>query len=432
MVPPRPKPGRKPATDEPASKRKAQNRESQRAFRARKAAKLTEMASQVEEYQQKHRDEMNAMIAQVHQLQNQLKDRDAQLDELRETLQGINSDRDYWKERCNSAESGRQMTEQRLHVFPALNPYGDQQSAFFARRDSSARHNSFESSNNSPKTDNVCGTCKPEDMCQCMTALAGIPLMNSFIGSGTRLQPPQTDVSPTRVNFQPVDPFAEREIDFTTQFASKRSRTDQNPSSSIMAHANDDTNCGFCTDPSNCLCRDQSMAFAGNDDVKPQTKMPGSCDDCQRNPKQRAWCQRIAQLKNDEFLPPPSRNSSIGSALETMEPHIPDASAQYNSKMSIGCSATFKLLDGRVPMDQDKMDWIGNLKQVPPNARRDTMVHNPREYSALEIDTAGIIATLGNTMKPLQSRMEDGDNADIVHMAQQIQRGTRSPRTGSV
>ncbi|KAJ4293309.1 hypothetical protein N0V90_008591 [Kalmusia sp. IMI 367209] len=449
VVPPRPKPGRKPATDEPASKRKAQNRESQRAFRARKAAKLTEMATQVEEAQQKHRDEINAMFAEIHRLQNSLKDRDAQFDELNKAMERVNKERDYWKDRCTQAEAHSQSLEQRLRDqnYP-LNAYSDQHATLFPRRDSPTRASmaSFSGYSSPKAVDISCGNCKLNGDCACISEMAQGSLPNHFAGPIPPINPPRTTSSPIKdVQFQTVDAYADREIDFTAQFASKRSKVDQRPSVSLMAHNNDDANCGFCTDPSNCLCRDQSLQFQdvqrGNEDIVPisnssklpaATRSPGSCADCQKNPLQRAWCQRIAQLKHEDFLPSPSsRNSSIGSALETMEPHIPDASTPYGGKQSIGCNEAYKLLDGRVPMDQDRLDWISNLKQVSPHARRDTLVQHSRKYSALEIDTAGIIATLGNTMKPLQPRDEDGENADIVRIAQEVQRRTQSPYTTS-
>src|ERR1700712_4545621 len=46
VIPPRPKPGRKPATDTPPTKRKAQNRQAQRAFRERKTALVGELQEQ--------------------------------------------------------------------------------------------------------------------------------------------------------------------------------------------------------------------------------------------------------------------------------------------------------------------------------------------------------------------------------------------------
>lgn len=49
VIPPRPKPGRKPATDTPPTKRKAQNRAAQRAFRERRAARVGELEELLED-----------------------------------------------------------------------------------------------------------------------------------------------------------------------------------------------------------------------------------------------------------------------------------------------------------------------------------------------------------------------------------------------
>lgn len=49
VIPPRPKPGRKPATDTPPTKRKAQNRAAQRAFRERRAARVGELEEQLDQ-----------------------------------------------------------------------------------------------------------------------------------------------------------------------------------------------------------------------------------------------------------------------------------------------------------------------------------------------------------------------------------------------
>ncbi|GMG32834.1 unnamed protein product [Ambrosiozyma monospora] len=47
VLPPRPKPGRKPSADTPATKRKAQNRAAQRAFRERRANRVSELETQI-------------------------------------------------------------------------------------------------------------------------------------------------------------------------------------------------------------------------------------------------------------------------------------------------------------------------------------------------------------------------------------------------
>ncbi|CAK7203892.1 hypothetical protein SEUCBS139899_006642 [Sporothrix eucalyptigena] len=54
VIPPRPKPGRKPATDTPPTKRKAQNRAAQRAFRERRAARVGELEDLLEDHKSEH------------------------------------------------------------------------------------------------------------------------------------------------------------------------------------------------------------------------------------------------------------------------------------------------------------------------------------------------------------------------------------------
>ncbi|CAN8096123.1 unnamed protein product [Discula destructiva] len=69
VIPPRPKPGRKPATDTPPTKRKAQNRAAQRAFRERRAARVGELEEQLEAEQQEHDKIQQALQDQVRRLE---------------------------------------------------------------------------------------------------------------------------------------------------------------------------------------------------------------------------------------------------------------------------------------------------------------------------------------------------------------------------
>jgi hypothetical protein len=449
VVPPRPKPGRKPATDEPASKRKAQNRESQRAFRARKAAKLNEMQAQVETTESKHRDAMNKKIAELHEKELRIKELEGLLAQSREAEKRTAQERDFWKERSAHEQVHLQMPERHLRDqhFPMLTPFNDKPDVLYStqlspsRQDSPTRGSvaSFTGYNTPTAMDIGCGKCTLGGECACIAELAKIPSVNTYMAPVPLTRTPKRpSLSPLKApEIRAVEIFADREIDFTAQFAKRKV---QRPSIAFMTDGSDGSRCGFCTDDSNCLCNDrtlqnQDLQHAGDSEVKRSTKSaavsgPGSCADCQSNPQQRAWCQRVAQLRDsgNDFLPSPSsRTSSVGSVLETMEPRITDASMVYEAKSHIGCSEAFKLFEGRVPMDQDKMDWIGNLKAVAHD-RRDTLAQASRKYSALEIDTAGVIATLGMTMQPIQPRPSDGDNAPLVRVAQQIQRSTQSPR----
>lgn len=69
VIPPRPKPGRKPATDTPPTKRKAQNRAAQRAFRERRAARVGELEEQLDQQKATHEEEENSLKDKVRSLE---------------------------------------------------------------------------------------------------------------------------------------------------------------------------------------------------------------------------------------------------------------------------------------------------------------------------------------------------------------------------
>ncbi|KAG5360315.1 hypothetical protein CJU89_3379 [Yarrowia sp. B02] len=82
VLPPRPKPGRKPSSDTPPSKRKAQNRAAQRAFRERRAQRVSELEDKLQEVESE-RD------AQESVLKDALKDVSSENQLLRESLEAL-------------------------------------------------------------------------------------------------------------------------------------------------------------------------------------------------------------------------------------------------------------------------------------------------------------------------------------------------------
>src|SRR5712675_280674 len=90
VIPPRPKPGRKPATDTPPSKRKAQNRAAQRAFRERRAARVGELEDQIKQIDDEHEREQDTLRVKVTQLQKEV-------DQYRADLA-------IWVDRCRRLE----------------------------------------------------------------------------------------------------------------------------------------------------------------------------------------------------------------------------------------------------------------------------------------------------------------------------------------
>lgn len=408
MVPPRPKPGRKPATDEPASKRKAQNRESQRAFRARKAAKLTEMQTQVEIAEQRHRIEMSEKMMEMDAKDMRISQLEVLMVQLGDSDQRNAKESEFWKNKAIELEEHVKRLEEQLKSSSELTPP--------------------------------------------VTSVPLPPRRAHHSAPPVKDIPTQNTLNDTAISFE------DREIDFTAQFATKR-RPEQ-PSIAFLTQPNDDhPSCGFCTDMTFCLCRDAKLqGMPSNDDV-PLTHSwsdtrteehrststdaaitgPGSCADCMRDPKQRAWCQRVAQLKDpaadDVNIASSSRNSSFSGELELepMEPrasYAPVSAMNMTNQFSIGCSDAYKLFDGRVATGPDSMDW-STLKPMVPDAVRGALPSieaASMKYSALELDTASVIATLQQTMGPLVPRKEDGPHAELVRIAGDFRGSPHSPQ----
>lgn len=456
VIPPRPKPGRKPATDEPASKRKAQNRESQRAFRARKAAKLNEMKTQVEVAEMRHRQEMHEKMMEMADKDLRIRQLESMVDQYREAQERIAQERDAWKDKALQLEEFVKNVKERRNSSSAWQSTYPSPSTFTPQ--SSTLH-----SYDVIKSDDVgCGSCKADGPCACLEAVAN-EAHNIFLPPvPLNLGPPHTTLPPDKPNLAAAasdDPaqFEEREIDFTAKFA-KRPRLEI---ASLLQPT--EAGCGFCTADSYCVCRDTALQALqpSHDDVAPasrnedttmtdvvplkskrrDTSGPGSCDACQRDPKQRAWCQRVAQLRTSESgnssfrSAPSSRASSIVSSDigSPMEPRL-NYPAVPDRDRSIGCSDAYKLFDGRVETDRESMDW-STLKPIAPDTHREPLPSiqastgaNKRQYSALELDTAGVIATLQQTMGPLTPRKQDGKHANLVRIADEFRRASQSPR----
>lgn len=71
VLPPRPKPGRKPSPDTPASKRKAQNRAAQRAFRERRATRVQELEEKLLEVEKEREAKELGFISTINKLRTE-------------------------------------------------------------------------------------------------------------------------------------------------------------------------------------------------------------------------------------------------------------------------------------------------------------------------------------------------------------------------
>jgi hypothetical protein len=424
-IPPRPKPGRKPAQDEPQTKRKAQNRKSQQDFRARNKAKFEELALAAESARQAHRDEVSQLTIQMNELKNKIR-------RLEEINLGLTADRDFYKHAYEgqSRQQGERPAEPRHSVNPTL--FASQPPSHFAPMTltmAGRDHEEF-----SDAATELCPRCTP-DRCACLDEKLAIdeaqdpPFMEAVALPHRNGLMPMQDVQgqPPKVE----DP-SELEIDFTTYpSAPPRAEID-------FTIEGEHESCGFCTRPDNCLCRDESLRSSSSGTAlsqvtsatsvssapAPAKGTPGSCAACLADPEQQRRCQGLAAQLNSPTTMEPRFDSSID--------RLPQKSSTIPGIRSVGCSEAFGLLDGRVSMDIDSPEWRQLRPLQRQDLRRDTVMSTepsmePGTYSAMEVDVGSILTTLQHSGQPLKPRPSDGRLATIVERAEELRQTGYSP-----
>jgi hypothetical protein len=424
VVPPRPKPGRKPATGQPETKRKAQNRASQRNFRERKQKNTQMLLEQVALAKQQIQDNENKYLRRIQELEEQLR---------------VSYDLGYRTASELFAEPLRQKDEAVI-MWKGL---------YYKER--AGDHVSPPPDAPLQSTQSGCDRCTPEH-CACLADLTHDMRLPNEASA------PMDGISGHGELDHDKHPHVEFEVDFTNKFRTVASSGQQHPSAFAPSmEENKITDCGFCEGRKDiCLCDPPARVDSADEAISP-TRMtsgssaeevksnkamtgPGSCADCQSNPQQRAWCQRVAQLRSEETPSSSRRNSSKSSSLDIMEPKAStsiDMSAGMSSPVgsgrTVGCSDAFKLLNGRVSTDPNAMDWR-QLKPVPQalgrqDARRDTFTMEPGMYSAMELDASSILTTLQHAQRPLRPRPSDGPHAPLIEEAEERRRASFSPMT---
>lgn len=234
-MPPRPKPGRKPATDTPPTKRKAQNRAAQRAFRERRAARVGELEEEIKKIEKEDEDEQNVLRGQIEKLE-----KDA--DEMKTSL-------NFWMQRCRGLEAELANAATREHAVRSLK--GASSTSGFSSAPDTQTHGS-------PADEPAVGcggNCSSINNCSCIQEVINMSTTGpayeetDFSGSKRALSPAYRPPSSKRVKPEPPH---ELETDFTAVFSKgASSHNDDHFSASSSAVADP---CGFCTDGTACIC----------------------------------------------------------------------------------------------------------------------------------------------------------------------------------
>ncbi|KAJ5948943.1 hypothetical protein N7454_002250 [Penicillium verhagenii] len=264
VIPPRPKPGRKPATDTPPTKRKAQNRAAQRAFRERRAARVQELEELMKDMEDNHDNRSSTLAEQISNLSREV-------DQCREEMA-------WWRDRCHTLEKEvaieRSAKEALVKEFRASMSSSNTKSPMPdsvplpPRTRPSTRSTRMEGvvstttrveRNREPEPDNVplgCGDCSSAH-CQCIEDAFGMPI-DTHESRGR--YPPHGVGSPEREISEPEikpDP-EEMEIDFTARFSGVPVQPISHHHHNINVSSPPVDPCGFCQDGTPCICAEMA------------------------------------------------------------------------------------------------------------------------------------------------------------------------------
>lgn len=321
VLPPRPKPGRKPSVDTPASKRKAQNRAAQRAFRERRATRVQELEEKLLEVEKEKEVKEMGLVNTINKLkfENQF---------LLKSLEQLRLDFNSFRSSMSNGASPRpesqpfgqlgsllvnsattnpyksELSQSAQHLLnfakspvnhstgsPALLQYSVQQILPAPSADSPpavqmfrpvlnhsrpsqvtplSQDNSPNKGNKSSTEDFDCGVCLKE---QCLCEDVGLKSLSKSLEETLNSFTPMPAVS-----LRGKRKSAVSEIDFTSEFSFRKmpdlkrlckdslertvTREPENNTSSAFNEDSPLENCGFCSDDTPCVCREAAKEAA--------------------------------------------------------------------------------------------------------------------------------------------------------------------------
>ena len=290
VIPPRPKPGRKPATDTPPTKRKAQNRAAQRAFRERRAARVNELEDQIKQIEDEHDMHVAAFKEQITNLSHEVEQCRNEMAWWRDRCHGLEKEVSVEKSakeslvkefRSSVADKGSASSSDAVPLPPRQSTRKNNLSrrahgaASTSRRGSQHQHqHQHQHQAGHEDVPMGCGSCSTAH-CQCVE--------DAFAMPGVETQESKRAAEP-EIKPEPE----EMEIDFTSRFAQAprpAAREEQN-SPSIASPVDP---CGFCQDGTPCICAEMAAQEDGT----------RHGDNFENN--------RLAPIQNlSQFTPPPS------------------------------------------------------------------------------------------------------------------------------
>ncbi|RDW88326.1 hypothetical protein BP6252_00358 [Coleophoma cylindrospora] len=455
IVPPRPKPGRKPATDTPPTKRKAQNRAAQRAFRERRAARVGELEEQLEETKEEQqrreadlRDKIQRLEADVLRFSGEIQSWRIRCDTLDRIAEYERREKDAALTELSYLRNGARTTgTDAVPLPPRRNRHQEPKES--PSLPSALTPTPVEPAGCGNCTPNQCqcleealkvstsgcGKCHAGSNCECLEAtITGTVLSISTSNDHKRpLSPSAEDSSEKRHRSGSSTPL---EIDFTAQFSSKPITNHVIPTQEIADPivSRPTESCGFCADGGFCVCaenaahapndRENRLAPLLNDMTPPPSDTdvdgtqasiklpslqpnqmhrpmgapaasnscvngPGTCAQCQSDPKAGLFCRSLAAMRESSNSAPPEgccggKGAGGGCCKSTPAP----APVQQQPPPSLSVADTYKTLSTHRNFEQasDELNtWLGRLHATPPH-------HAGR--APMEVEAASVMGVL--------------------------------------
>ena len=305
VVPPRPKPGRKPATDTPPTKRKAQNRAAQRAFRERRAARVGELEEQMKQMEDEEEQRRSILEADIERLQRD--------------VERYSTSLALWVEKCRRLE--RELASEREAKADLNDTSTVSTEAVPLPPRNNIRHSVHELE--PPPQDETldipmgCGNCTAATSCQCIDEAFNVLNATTHDAEETpSTKRPHSPVLSGRQKSVKPEPHDELEVDFTAVFSSQAgpSSVPRPPHNTTTSASHD--RCGFCQDGTPCICAE--MAAESERDRAAATSLHNAALQQLSSSSMRPSINLLAQ-----FTPPPSEGD-VASTPKAFE-HAPSA-----------------------------------------------------------------------------------------------------------
>ncbi len=412
VVPPRPKPGRKPAADAPPTKRKAQNRAAQRAFRERRAARVGDLEEQMKEMEEREGKERGEMRARLQELEANVENYSRLVASWQERYHDLQVQFETERKLRENAERALAQWREGRGTNADVVPLPPRQPRVMLDGGQNHIAENMNMINGEPPIG--CGGCSQSSRCECIEQALGIGMTTD--SSTTANKRPISPVSPIDPPGPPQFPLSDHsnlEIDFTARFSTQRPRplATSNPMSSASLSMPDP--CGFCQDGTPCICAEMaaeapiaakqfvessgtnSLATPANMKDNPCANGPGSCAQCLSSPTSTLFCKSLAATRANRA----GQGQARSSAAQTYDVRASGRGAGVMSVSGSGtrdvsgtgpmlsCADTFTTLSRHPAFERANEElgsWMPQLATVPGGIER----------TAFEVEAASVMGVL--------------------------------------